>query len=250
MAKNDEGLPERVSQQLLRRIISKEFPPGAVLPSEREIGETYAVSRPVAREAIKLLAARGIVAVHPRQGATVGQNLIGAAGEALLLAFHQADVVREDMLDMRMVLEPHIAALAAQHASPTQLRRLSYLRQLILSLLQELDTANSELMHNLWQQTDQPLHVLLGEMSQNLVFKIFVEIINTILWPQRQEQIPPMTEEHFRQASLQHLALCDAVLANDSAGASAAMVRHLEYTRDHILSVHQRLYEPIQVFID
>jgi GntR family transcriptional repressor for pyruvate dehydrogenase complex len=250
MAKNDESLPERVAQQLLRRIINKEFSSGAVLPSEREIGETYAVSRPVAREAIKLLAARGIVTVHPRQGATVGQNLIGAAGEALLLVFHQSDVVKEDILDLRMVLEPHVAAIAARRASAAQLRRLGQLRVLIERLLYALDSGDELQASSLWTQCDQPLHVLLAEMSQNPVYKIFVEIIDTILWPQEAPLEPTMTVENMRIASQQHLAICDAVLASDAEAAVAAMVRHLEYTRDHILSVHQRLYEPIQVFVD
>jgi DNA-binding FadR family transcriptional regulator len=250
MTKNDEGLPERVAQQLLRRIISKEFPPGVVLPSEREIGETYSVSRPVAREAIKRLAARGIVTVHPRQGATVSQNLVGAAGEALVLAFHQADVVKEDILDLRMVIEPHVAALAARHGSQSQQRRLGQLRVLIERVLQVLDVDDEGRVISLWAQSDQPLHLLLAEMSQNLVFKIVVEIVDTILWFQPDEQGPPLTVENIRQASLQHLAICDAVLAGDADAAATAMVRHLAYTRDHIVSIQQRLHEPIQVFIE
>ena len=250
MAKTDDGLPVRVSQQLLRRIINKEFPLGSVLPSEREISETYAVSRPVAREAIKLLAARGIVSVHPRQGATVGQDLTGAAGEALLLAFHQADAVQEDLLHLRLLLEPHVAGLAAKHATLAQQRRMTTVRQTIQSVLDAIANDDREQADLRWAQSDQPLHVLLGEMCQNPVFKIFVEIINTVLWANTQDGVPPMSSHDMHIASEQHLAICDAVLAGDAEAAQTTMLAHLEFTRDHIFRVHNHLHEPLQVVID
>lgn len=250
MTKYDDGLPIRVSQQLLRRIIGKEFPPGSVLPSEREIGETYTVSRPVAREAIKLLAARGIVSVHPRQGATVGQDLTGAAGEALLLAFHQTDVVQEDLLDMRLLLEPHVAGLATKHATLAQQRKMNAIRQVIQHLLAAVEADDFDRANMLWPQTDRPLHVLLGEMCQNPVFKIFVEIINTMLWANTQDGVPMMSKADLRAASQHHLTICDAVLAGDAEAARMTMQAHLEYTRDHILRVHNQLHEPVQVTVD
>ena len=250
MTKYDQGLPIRVSQQLLGRIIRKEFPPGAVLPSEREIGETYTVSRPVAREAIKLLAARGLVNVHPRQGATVGYDLTGAAGEALLLAFHQADAVRGDLLQMRLLMEPHVAGLAAKHATFAQQRRMIAIQQQIQIMLTALKAGDLERVDSLWSQTDQSLHVLLGEMCQNAVFKVFVEIINTILWTNSQDGAAALSKDDLEIASNHHLAICDAVLLGDAEAASAAMLTHLEYTRDHIFRVHNQLQEPIQIVIE
>lgn len=250
MKKYDDGLPIRVSQQLLERIIRKEFPPGTVLPSEREIGETYTVSRPVAREAIKLLAARGLVTVHPRQGATVGHDLTGAAGEALMLAFHQADAVRGDLLQMRLLIEPPVAGLAAKHATFAQQRRMTAIRQQIQSLLAAIDADDLERVGSLWSKIDQSLHVLLGEMCQNAVFKVFVEIINTILWTNSQDGAAALNRDDLEIASNHHLAICDAVLMADAEAAHAAMLAHLEYTRDHIFRAHNQLQEPIQIVFD
>lgn len=249
MQKHDDGLPAKVAQQLLQRIMTKEFPPGAVLPSEREIVETYAVSRPVAREAIKLLAARGVVAVHPRQGATVGLNLTGAASEALLLAFHNEHVVQEDLLNVRVLLEPHIAELAAQYATPIQLRRIQHIRQLIDAIYEALDAGDRPRADELWSQTDPELHILLAEMSQNPVFKILIEVVDGILWRQRGGG-PVMTEEHMRQASAQHTAICDAVLAREPISARAAMIAHLEYTRNHVFGERESLQQPVKVMLE
>lgn len=250
MGKQDDNRPVQVSQQLLRRIINNEFPGGAVLPSEREIGATYSVSRPVAREAVKILAARGIVAVHPRQGATVGIGLTRAAGEALLLAFHQADAVQEDLLGMRFLLEPHVASLAAAHATAAQLRRATQLLQTIETVIEALEAGDRARADRLWPQTDAGLHIGLGEMCQNPVFRIFVEMINTMLWPKRMTSDISMTDENMLRASQQHRAILQAVLARDTAAAEQAMIAHLEYTRDHVSGVFDTLQEPVQVIIE
>lgn len=248
MVKREDNLPVQVSQQLLRRIISNEFRPGTVLPSEREIGEAYSVSRPIAREAVKILAARGIIAVHPRQGATVGGELTKAAGEALLLALHQANAVQDDLLAMRFLLEPHVAALAAQHATAAQLRRATQLLQTIDTLIAAVQAGDRAQADRLWTPTDQALHINLGEMCQNPVFRIFVEAINTTLWPNRKDNRPPMTDKNMLDGSQQHRAILEAVMARDSAAAEQAMIAHLVYTRDQMAGVFETLHQPVQVF--
>lgn len=236
MGKPESGLPAKVADQLLQRIMAREFLPGSVLPSEREIVESYAVSRPVAREALKLLAARGIITVHPRQGATIGLDLTGAAREALLLTFQNEHVVQGDLLDVRMVLEPVIAERAARSATPIQLRRLREMRRLLDELQEVLAAGNRARADEIWGESDPHLHILLAEMSQNPVYKVLIEVINGILWRQQQGSVPGMTDEHLRNAGLQHVAICDAVLAGDAESASRAMVAHLRYTHSHIFS--------------
>jgi len=234
MATHEDSLPARVAQQLLERIMAGEFAGGGVLPSERELVQTYAISRPVAREAIKLLAARGIITIHPRQGATVGRDLTGAAREALVLAFQKERVVLGDLLVVRKVLEPEIAAAAARSAAPLQLRRLRELRRTLDELSATLAAGDRDRADALWSQGDPPLHILLAEMSQNPVYKVLIEVINGILWRAQQSNDTVMTDDHMREATAQHAAICDAVLAGDAEGARRAMVAHLEYTHRHL----------------
>src|SRR5262245_48964212 len=124
MAGRNTALPEKIAQDLLRRILANEFANAGVLPSERSLQDTYDVSRTVVREAIKLLAARGLVTTGSGQSAVVSTNLTAPAIDALLLAFHRSSVRLEDLLNARLMFEPDIAALAAQHATPLQIRRL------------------------------------------------------------------------------------------------------------------------------
>ena len=71
MGKQSNGLPHRVAQDLMRRIMNEEFKQGTVLPTERELQKQYQVSRPVVREAIKWLDARGVISTNTSQGAVV-----------------------------------------------------------------------------------------------------------------------------------------------------------------------------------
>ena len=241
MSTQDNGLPAKVAQQLLQRIMAREFEPGAVLPSERELVETYAISRPVAREAIKLLAARGIITIHPRQGATVGRDLTGAAREALLLAFQKEQVVQGDLLEVRKVLEPEIAAGAARAGTPQQIRRLREMRRMMDELAEALAAGERDRGDEIWGRSDPQLHILLAEMSQNPVYKVLIEVINGILWRQQQSGAPSMTDEHVRNAGAQHAAICDAVLAGDPDAARRAMTLHLAYTHSHIFGEEREL---------
>src|SRR6476661_3410270 len=110
---------------MLQRIVSEEFPPGTLLPSERELQDEYQVSRAVVREAIKLLASRRLVTISRGQGAVVASDFTEPVIDALLLAFHQSQIRAEDIFSVRTMLEPQSAALAARNATMPQIRHLS-----------------------------------------------------------------------------------------------------------------------------
>src|SRR5215210_6463700 len=124
MARRSSALPEKIAQDLMQRILSNEFDTSSMLPSERVLQDAYGVSRTVVREALKLLAARGLVTTGTGQGAVVSKNLTAPAIDALVLAFHRSHARLEDLLTTRLLLEPESAAQAAQHATLIQIRRL------------------------------------------------------------------------------------------------------------------------------
>jgi len=98
----------RVQDQLREAILSGRLEPGTRLRAEA-LAEQLSASRTPVREALLLLAREGLVDVQPRRGATVR-------------AFDGADVA--EAYDVRALLEPHAAALAAQRRTPDELRRL------------------------------------------------------------------------------------------------------------------------------
>ena len=116
------SVPEDVFEQILADVISGELSPGESLPSERRLAEVLGVSRPAVREALKRVAAAGLVEV--RQGdATTVRDYKKTAGldllPRLLLRAGELDVhVARSILETRLHNGPKIAELAAQRSGP------------------------------------------------------------------------------------------------------------------------------------
>ncbi|MCV7343080.1 FadR/GntR family transcriptional regulator [Mycolicibacterium rhodesiae] len=112
------SVPEDVFEQILAEVLSGEMQPGEPLPSERRLAEVLGVSRPAVREALKRVAAAGLVEV--RQGdATTVRDFRRHAGldllPQLLLRSGQLDVsVARSILEARLHNGPKVAELAAR----------------------------------------------------------------------------------------------------------------------------------------
>ncbi|HEY6057653.1 MAG TPA: FCD domain-containing protein [Candidatus Limnocylindrales bacterium] len=114
------GIHGTVVDELGRRVAAGQPAPGAGLPREDEVAREFAVSRTVVREAIRVLAAKGMLAARPMAGTRVRPRRdwhlldpdvlgwIARSGDA-------ADILR-DLVEVRRIVEPPVARLAAQRA--------------------------------------------------------------------------------------------------------------------------------------
>jgi DNA-binding FadR family transcriptional regulator len=243
MARRSSALPEKIAQDLMRRILAGEFDDSNILPSERALQESYSVSRTVVREALKLLAARGLVTTGTGQGAVISKNLTAPAIDALLLAFHRSHARVEDLLNTRLMIEPETAALAAQHATPLQIRRLHDLGRAMADLA---DSDQPIRAASLSYDVNAQFHGLLAQASQNPVLEILIAILVGIIWRQQNTIDLRQPPEHHARTAAQHEAIARAVAAHDSEGARRAMTEHLETTRQNLSSVPGSLNELIQ----
>lgn len=117
----------RVVEWIGLRIVSGEFDAGTQLPNEADLAARLSVSRGGVREAIKALAAKGMVEPRPRLGTRVlarpewnlmDRDVIEWHGRAADLAFLQ------DLMELRLMVEPGAARLAAERADETQIATL------------------------------------------------------------------------------------------------------------------------------
>ena len=119
---NRRSVPEDVFDQIITGVLSGEMAPGETLPSERRLAEVLGVSRPTIREALKRLAADGLIEV--RQGdATTVRDFRRTAGLDLLprLLMHDGELdltVVRSILETRLHNGPKVAQLAAQRRGP------------------------------------------------------------------------------------------------------------------------------------
>jgi DNA-binding FadR family transcriptional regulator len=231
MARRTSALPEKIAQDLMRRILANEFADVNLLPSERVLQDTYGVSRTVVREALKLLAARGLVSTGSGQGAVVTSSSTAPAIDALALAFHRANARLEDLLNARLLIEPAVAALAAAHATPLQIRGLQDLAQEMAELANVTPPVRAATYS---YDNNARFHTLLARASQNPVMEVMIEMLVGIIWRQQNTVDAQQSPERHLLTAEQHMRIVRAVEARDPPGAHQAMADHLETTRKGI----------------
>ncbi len=112
---------EQVLDQLGQDICSGRYMPGAVLPSEAELCERFGISRIVVREAIKSLVAKGMLVVRRKVGTTVLDLMHWNLFDPSIIAWRAHPAVlnqdlSRDLMELRRIVEPAAASLAAQRA--------------------------------------------------------------------------------------------------------------------------------------
>jgi GntR family galactonate operon transcriptional repressor len=195
------------------------------LPSEPELETRYGVSRSVVREAVKTLAAKGLVSVRPRHGTHVRPphdwslldgDVLGwlstgrGLDRSLLLALEE----------VRGIIEPGAAALAATRSTPMD-------RERILGALGDMETARDDPQAAI--TADKAFHLAILDSTHNPVLRSFRGAIDTIL-----SAVFDVTVTVFADNLPNHIAVAEAITAGDPKQARAAMERLLSFTELHL----------------
>lgn len=129
---------------LAARILSGNWPEGTKLPADDEIGREFGVSRTVIREAYRILSGKGLLQARPRLGTHVAPRSAWSFIDTDMLAWledcNEIHTYLPDMMDMRLAVEPSLAALAAVRADDEANQSL----QSALRVLQEAPNFQNE----------------------------------------------------------------------------------------------------------
>ena len=119
------SLHTHLAESIGKNILNGTYPPGTTLPNEAEWGQIYGASRTTVREAVKTLAAKGLVISRTKIGSRVLPSENWNMLDRDVLAWHMATQRPQDYLksvqQVRKMLEPEVAALAARCRSDAQL---------------------------------------------------------------------------------------------------------------------------------
>lgn len=122
-------LTQQVAQELGQRVVRGDYLPGDALPSEADLSAGLEVSRTVVREALKVLAAKGLIRSRPRVGPVVQPRHAWEGLDSDILAWStQGEQLRtflDQLTEVRRIIEPDAARLAATRATPEELQRIS-----------------------------------------------------------------------------------------------------------------------------
>ena len=214
-------LAEQVQEQIYQFILNTPLSVGARLPNEFELGRKFGVGRSTVREAVKLLASRGILEVRRGSGTYVVSTTPADLDPLGLRKAEDKMALALDLADVRIILEPGIAEMAALKARPADVEKLDSLCRLIEKRIAREESYIDE---------DIAFHTCIAECSGNIVVKQLIPIIDTAVL-----MFVNVTHRRLTKETIQtHRAITDAIAEHDSIGAKTAMLMHMIYNRDMI----------------
>ncbi len=162
---------EQIIVQIEEKILSGELKSGDRLPSERELADTFGVSRSSVREALRALEMFGVVIARRGTGASAGSIVADTAQNGLesALRLHTAlsRIPTEDIVDLRAVLEGHAARRAATQPEP---RDTGTLREIVEGM-RKADKPET------YNGLDTDFHVELARVSGNALAPVLMEAL-------------------------------------------------------------------------
>ena len=213
-------LSDKVAEMMLDTILSHRLQVGDRLPSERELGEQFGVSRTVVREAVRALVAKGVIEVRSGSGLRVAAVDAAAVTESMSLYLRGGTLDFEKVHEVRALLEVHIAGVAAERATDADLARLREVHERMERERADVDAAARD---------DLEFHRVIAGATQNDLYLLLMDSIGAALIDIRRENLgsgsAPMTLS-------QHESVLDRVAAGDADGAREAMAAHLEGVAD------------------
>ena len=207
-------LSERAASLIAGYIVEKGLEPGSRLPNEMQLSQALNVGRSTIREAIRILVSRNVVQIMRGRG-TVVTNKPGLADDPLGFQFvRNKEQLVVDLLEIRLIVEPRIAGLAAMRATDSDIARMKILAA-------EFERQMATGRHD--AAKDVELHACIAQCSHNEVITSLIPIINQSIY-----SFSELADGRTFQESVDtHRAIVQAIEAHDAQTAESAMTRHI-----------------------
>ncbi len=229
-----EKLSAAVTRQIEKLILRGILRPGERLPSERDLADKLAVSRPSLREAVAELQQKGLLASRAGSGIYVADVLGNAFSPALQGLFAEHNEAVFDYVSFRRDMEALCAERAARLASDTDLK-------VIAAIFEKMEDAHQKGDPDREAKLDAEFHMAIIEASHNVVMlhmmRSMFQLLRDGVFYNRQA----MFRQRTTRATLldQHRAINEAIQARDPEAASAAIRAHLGYVEDALADLRR-----------
>jgi len=213
--------PRLVAESLRERILEGEFAPDELLPSPDVLTDEYGVSRPTLREALNVLEADGMIRLRrgPGGGATVQAPDSVAITRSLESLLRFEGTTMEQLMEVRMVVDPLAARLAAERATNDDLVRIAD----SVECQRQPEVLES---HEAWFAENLAFHWAIAAASHNPVVRVLSESLHDIVLAGGLRVPVDVTER--RRSVEEHEAIYVAIAARDGVGAEREVLGHLE----------------------
>ena len=215
-------LYEQIVQQIEDSVLNGTLKPGDQLPAERELAQRLGVSRTAVREAVKALREKGLVEAYSGRGTFVTDGTSQAARQSfdLMVKIGQQEGAPH-LAELRLILEPGIAALAAVRAKEDDLVAL---REAVAVMDRAQDDPEAYI------EADLDFHLALAETVAN---PLILSLIDSIVGLLREQRIKIFNVEGGPQrGQIHHKRILEAMERRDAEMARTSMRAHLEQVRE------------------
>jgi GntR family transcriptional regulator, transcriptional repressor for pyruvate dehydrogenase complex len=215
-------LYEQIVQQVEESIHKGALKPGEQLPPERELAQQFGVSRTAVREAVKALHEKGLVEAYPGRGTFITSGSSYSIRQSLDRVMKVGQ--REGsafLVEVREILEPEIAALAATRAKEDDLAAMR-------EPIKVMDEAKRD--PEAFIEADLDFHLALAEAAANPLILSLIDSIVGLLREQRMGIF--QVDGGPERGQYHHKRILEAIKLRDPLGAREAMKAHLRQVRD------------------
>jgi GntR family transcriptional regulator, transcriptional repressor for pyruvate dehydrogenase complex len=215
-------LYEQIVQQIEDSIVGGSLKPGDQLPPERELAQKFGVSRTAVREAVKVLREKGLVEAYSGRGTFIKNETSQATRQSLdlMLKFGQPEG-SVNLVEVRGILEPEIAALAAARI---QEAHLITMREAVAVMDRSLHDVDAYI------EADLDFHLSLAEAASNPLILSLIDSIVGLLREQRMRIF--YVDGGPQRGQSHHKRILEAMEERDPEKARDAMRAHLRQVRE------------------
>jgi GntR family transcriptional repressor for pyruvate dehydrogenase complex len=207
---------EQIVGQVRTLIAEGRLKSGDRLPPERELAETLMVSRPSVREALRALQSRGLIEIRAGEGAFIRDVSLDQLVEPLALVILPHREAVGELFEARRLLEPAIAGLAAQRATPEDLGEM---QRILDEQAREVAQGRTGLAQ------DAAFHAALAQSAHNRAIGRIVNTLMELLTQSREESLH--TPGRPTRSHQDHRLILAAIRRRDAEAARRAVLDHL-----------------------
>lgn len=218
-------VPTRLGDALIARITQAihdgRLKPGDALPSEARLAASFGVSKPIAREAIRQLAAMGVVNIQQGKATRVQALDAGPLDRFFRFAVRGSKTGLTEAVELRRILEPPIAAHSAERRAAADIERLD-------GILARMEAALGDVPR--WIEADLDFHEAVAASSGNRLLDLQIRGLRPVIREVMEifNSRSARTKGDWRQTYERHVRVVEAIRAGDPGAAASAMNKHFE----------------------
>ncbi len=214
-------LPEQTAEKIIEYIIENNLKVEDKIPNEFTLGEILKVGRSTVREAVRILVSRNILEIRRGAGTFIASNT-GVSDDPLGLTFSKDKYkLAKDLLEVRLILEPEIAGIAASMATEKDFLEINLLCDKVERLILEGEDH---------MPVDVEFHEAIARCTGNSIIEKLIPIVNSSV-----TVFANITERKLKEETIKsHRAIAKAICKKNPSEAKYAMMMHLLYNKSKI----------------